>query len=205
MLFVSRRRAFLARALGTAAAVNLLLGNIPTLYAAAPAAQDDGLSGLCRTDTLPQDIRGSLSRNFSTWRIQEPADLNVGARTRWGAERPLTCPGIAAGHFQDPKNAGYALLIIPADHANSAFRLLIYAPTAGQQFYGFKTVAQNSSGGSDLFIAAVPVVRFFEATSKVAAQSKAPEAVMLVDSAATQAVLYVWSDLNYERQQVNYQ
>jgi len=195
MLFAFRRRAFLAQALGMAAAVNLLLGMVPTLYAAAPAAQDDGLSALCRADELPQDIRGSLSRNFSAWKIQEPADLNVAARTRWGAERPLTCPGIAIGRFQDPKNASYALLIIPVDHARGDFRLLIYS-RASAQFYGFKTVAESPSGGSDLFISAVPTVQ--------SAHPKVPEAVMLVDSAATQAFLYVWSDLNYEREQINY-
>src|SRR6185437_3297924 len=107
MLFVSRRRAPLARALGMTAALSLLLGTVPTLHAAAPAAQGDGLAGLCRTDELPQDIRDSLSRNFSSWKIQEPADLSARARTRWGAERPLTCPGIAAGHFQNHKSASY--------------------------------------------------------------------------------------------------
>ena len=166
----------------------------------------DELLTLCRMDTLPQDIRGSLSRNFSAWKIQEPTDLSLRARTRWGAERPLACPGIAAGHFQDSKNASYALLLIPADHSSGAFKFLIYnQQQAGQPYFGFKAAGQQDAGASDVFIATVPTARFFDATSNFVAHSKVPEAVMLVDSAASQSFLYVWSDGSYERAQVNYQ
>jgi hypothetical protein len=181
---------------------NLLAGLSPTLPAAGEPTE---LLDLCRLDSLPQDIRSSLSRNFSGWKIQEPADLSARARTRWGAERPLNCPGIAAGHFQDAKNASYALLLIPANHASSAYRLLIFTQQSGQQYYGFKAVGQTDSGAGDVFVEAVPTVRFFEATAKLVAHSHVSEAVMLVDLAATQAYLYVYSDMAYEREQVTYQ
>src|ERR1700728_2268281 len=84
----------------------LLAGLVPTLQAA--PGEPEELLDLCKLDSLPQDIRGSLSRNFAAWKVLEPADLTARARTRWGSRRPLTCPGIAAGHFQDPKNASYA-------------------------------------------------------------------------------------------------
>jgi hypothetical protein len=48
-------------------------------------------------------------------------------------------------------------------------------------------------------------VRFFEATSKWVARSRVSEAVMLVDAAGRQAFLYIWSDLAYEQEQVNYE
>jgi hypothetical protein len=181
---------------------NLLAGLSPTLQAAGEPTE---LLDLCRPDSLPQDIRSSLARNFSGWKIQEPADLSTRARTRWGSERPLNCPGIAAGHFQDAKNASYALLLIPANHASSAYRLLIFTQQSGQQYYGFKAVGQTDSGAGDVFVEAVPTVRFFEATAKLVAHSHVSEAVMLVDSAATQAYLYVYSDMIYEREQVTYQ
>ncbi len=156
-------------------------------------------------ETLPKDIRGSLSRNFSAWKIQDPNDLSVRARTRWGEERPLVCPGIAAGHFQDPKTDSYALLLVPVNRMSNAFKLLIYTQQSGQQYYGFKAVGQADTGGNEVFIAPVPTVRFFESTSKWVARSRVSEAVMLVDSAAMQSFLYIWSDLAYEREQVNYQ
>jgi|SRR5581483_2396195 len=180
----------------------LTLSPSATLYAADPP---DELSDLCHMDSLPEDVRGSLSRLFNSWKIQEPSDLSARARTRWGGERPLSCPGIAAGHFQDPKNASYALLLIPANHSSTAYKILIYTQQSGGKYYGFKAVAQGDSGASDVFIHTVAPSRFFDASSKWVAHSKVPEAVMVVDSAATEAYLYLWSDPNYEREQVNFQ
>jgi hypothetical protein len=197
------RRATLTRALCIVLGCHLLAGTASTLEAA--PGEPDELLDLCRPDSLPADIRGSLSRNFAAWKIQEPADLSARARTRWGAERPLNCPGIAPGHFQDPKNASYALLLIPADHSSSAYKVLIYTQQSGQQYYGFKAVGQMDSGAGDVFVQAVPTVRFSEATSKYVAHSHVSEAVMLVDSAATQSYLYIWSDMSYQREPVNYQ
>jgi hypothetical protein len=196
-------RAPFTRALFLVLGCSLLAGMAPTLYAAPGDPVE--LADLCRLDGLPQDIRGSLSRNFAAWKIQEPTDLSTRARTRWGAERPLACPGIAAGHFQDPKNASYALLLIPADHSSSAYKLLIYTQQSGQQFYGFKAVGQMDSGAGDVFVQAVPTVRFFEATSKLVAHSHVSEAVLLVDSAATQAYLFIYADMSYDREPVTYQ
>jgi hypothetical protein len=203
MLFGRGRRASLVRVLSMVVSANLLMGGASLSNAA--GAVPDELMGLCRVDMLPQDIRGSLSRNFSAWKVQEPPDMSLRARTRWGAERPLTCPGIAAGHFQDPKSASYALLLIPANHVSGAFKLLIYTQQSGQPYYGFKAVGQQDTGGSDVFVATVPTDRFFDASSKQVGHSKLTEAVMLVDSAASESFVYVWSDVSYERTQVNYQ
>ena len=197
------RRATLVRAFCIFLGCTLLAGLVPTLHAA--AGEPEELLDLCKLDALPQDIRGSLSRNFSAWKVLEPADLTARARTRWGSERPLTCPGIAAGHFQDAKSASYALLLIPADHSTTAYKLLVFTQQSGQQFYGFKALGQTDSGASDVFIKSVPTVRFFEATAKLVAHSHVSEAVMLVDSAATQAYLYIYSDMSYDREPVSYQ
>jgi hypothetical protein len=197
------RCATLARALCISLGCALLGGLAPTLHAA--PGEPEELLDLCKLDALPADIRGSLTRNFNGWKILAPSDLTARARTRWGSERPLTCPGIAAGHFQDAKNASYALLLIPADHSTTAYRLLVYTQQAGHDFYGFKALGQMDSGASDVFVQAVPTVRFFEATSKWVAHSRVSEAVMLVDSAATQSYLYVYADMSYEREPVSYQ
>jgi len=70
--------------------------------------------------------------------------------------------------------------------------------------HNVKAVGQTDSGAADVFVEAVPV-RFFEVTAKLVAHSHVSEAVMLVDLAATQASLYVYSDMAYERAQVTYQ
>ena len=197
------RCAPLTRALQVLVGCALLAGPTPTLHAA--ASEPDELLALCKMESLPQDIRSSLGRLLSNWKIQEPADLSPRARTRWGEARPLTCPGIAGGHFQDAKNASYALLLIPASNANGSYKVLIYTQQSGQQYYGFKVVAQGDSGASDVFIQAVSTGSFPEATAHLVAHSKVKEAVMLVDSAASAASLLVWSEGSYEREQVNYQ
>lgn len=196
-----RRHASLGRALCIALSLGLLLGAAPALPA---SSQPDELLGLCRVESLPKDIRNSISRNFSGWKVQEPTDLSARARTRWEEGRPLTCPGIAAGHFQDLKDDSYALLLVPANRMSTAFKLLIYTQQSSQQFYGFKTVGQAESGANDVFIATAPIGKFFEAPSKWLAHSRVSEAVLLLDTAAAQAYLYIWSDLAYEREQVNY-
>jgi hypothetical protein len=180
---------------------------VPAITFSLPSApkEPEELLSLCRVDSLPQDIRGSLSRYFGDWKVQEPNDLSVRARIRWGEERPLTCPGIAVGHFQNPKNSSYALLLVPANHTSDGYKLVIYAQQSSEQYYGFKAVVQEDTGGSDVFACAVPTARFLEATSKWVAHSRVSDAVMLVDSAASQSTLYVWSDLAYEHAQVSYQ
>jgi hypothetical protein len=195
-------RVSLGRALCIALGWNLVLAN-PSPRAT--TGEPEELLSLCRVDSLPQDIRGSLSRFFSDWKVQAPTDLDVRARIRWGEERPLTCPGIAIGHFQDRKSASYALLLVPATGAAGAYKLVIYTQQAAEQYYGFKAIVQEETGGPEVFVATVPTMRFLDATSKWVARSHVSEAVMLVDSAAVQSYLYIWSDQAYERTQVNYQ
>jgi hypothetical protein len=171
MLFVGAPRALLMRVLRTIVCSIPLLAAVPAVH----AADSDEVSGLCKVDSLPQDIKSSLSRNFAAWKVVEPGDLSVRGRTRWGAQRPLTCPGIAAGHFQDPRNSSYALLLIVANHSSSMVRLVIYTQQSGP-YYGFKSAAQQDTGAGDLFIAAAPVTRYFDSSSKWT-HSKLTEAV----------------------------
>ena len=202
MLRAKLARALMLRALYVVMGCFLMMSPQITVHA---AGQSDELSDLCHIDSLPDDVRSSLSRLFNGWKIQEISDLSARARTRWGEERPLTCPGIAAGHFQDPKNASFALLLIQASHASASYKILIYTQQSGGKYYGFKAVSQADSGASDLFLHTVPPSRFFDASSKWVAHSKLNEAVMVVDSAATEAYLYLWNDTNYDREQVNFQ
>jgi hypothetical protein len=195
-------RATLSRALYVVMGCFLAMSPPSPVRAADPS---DELSDLCHTDSLPDDVRGSLSRLFSGWKVQEPSDLSARARTRWGEERPLSCPGIAMGHFQDPKNASYALLLIQASHSTAAYKVVIYTQQSGGKYYGFKAVSQADSGASDVFLHTVPPARFFDPSSKWVAHAKVTDAVMVVDSAATEAYLYLWSETNYDREQVNFQ
>ncbi len=202
MSFAHHSRAPFGRTLCLALGLSLVAATLP-LHAA--ATEPEELLNLCRVDSLPQDIRNSLSRYFGEWKVQEPNDLGVRARTRWGEERPLTCPGIAVGHFQSPKAASYALLLVPTSHASNGYKLVIYTQQSSGQYYGFKAVVQEETGGSEVFLSGVPAGRFFDVTSKWVSRSHVSDAVMLIDSAAAQSYLYVWSDVGYERADITYQ
>jgi hypothetical protein len=84
-------------------------------------------------------------------------------------------------------------------------RLVCAATDPGGKFYGFKAVTQADSGSSDVFVHAVATSRFFDASSKWIAHSKLADALMVVDSAASEAYLYLWDETNYDREQVNFQ
>jgi hypothetical protein len=171
----------------------------------AQSAPDELLS-LCQLDSLPADIRGSLQRNFSAWKIQEPTDLSAAARAKWLGERPLTCPGIGAGHFQSPRDASYALLLVAADHSSPIFRVLVFTQQSGQKFYGFKVVQQAESGASDFFLRSVPTSRYTEEQSRWSFRARPTDSLLLVYCAdkAQEADLYVWSNDAFQRVQVPY-
>lgn len=202
MLFASRRCAALVCTPLALLACVLLLE--PTRARAQSAA--DALSALCQLDALPADIRGSLQRNFSAWKIEEPTDLSAPARTKWSAEQPLACPGIAAGHFQNPRDSSYALLLIAADHSSPVFRLIVFTQQAGQKFYGFKVVQQADSGAGDYFVRSVPTSRYSEEQSKWSFHSRPSESLLLMYCAdkSPEADLYVWSNESFQRVQVPY-
>jgi hypothetical protein len=155
------------------------------------------LLDLCRQDSLPADIRGSLERRFKDWKIQEPTNLSPHAREIWAAERPLACPGIAAGHFENSRVASYALLLVTANR----FRLLIFTQQVGQQLYGFRLVDEADGSSGDVFLKTVPTFRYLGDQSK---RSRPGDSVLLVNAGpnATPDLVYIWAADGYERQAV---
>ena len=160
------------------------------------------LLDLCRQDSLPTDVRGSLERRFQGWKIQEPTDLTPRARERWAAERPLACPGIAAGHFENSRVSSYALLLVSDNH--TSFRLVIFTQQAGQPFYGFRLVDQASGSSGDVFVRTVPTFRYLGDQAKGGFHSRPADSVLLINAAqnATQDLVYIWASEGYERQPI---
>ena len=56
---------------------------------------------LCKPGSLPTDIQNHLKGEFGSWKVQEPAELSPHAHERWESEKPLACPGIAVGKFEN--------------------------------------------------------------------------------------------------------
>lgn len=182
-----------------------LLASHPQRLAAAAPSDTDVLLRLCMLESLPEDIRGSLQRHFSDWKIQEPAQLSRSAHDRWAAEQPTSCPGIAAGHFVNGKDTAYALLLIPTDLSDPEFVLVIFTQAAVKGLYAYKIVDRVETGGSDSFILTTPISKYLQAESLRKSQSRQSESILLVTAGAkTEASVYYWEKDSYQSQRVDY-
>jgi hypothetical protein len=166
---------------------------------------DDAL-GLCQVDTIPKDIRGTLERRFYGWKVQESMNLLPKARQKWASIAPLACPGIATGHFEDPRAVSYALLLVPADSSANGYKLVVFTPPPGQSFYGFKMLDQGAVNASAFFIHAVAIDRVFDSELKKRFRPKGSEAVLMAatdDKGAVQNVFF-WTGDSYDHAQVDF-
>ena len=172
---------------------------------AAPSDVKD--SGPCRLESLPEDIRGTLTRRFGEWKVQESTDLSGSARDRWAAESPSSCPGIAVGHLQNEKDTAYALLLIPIDRTDPQYALIVFTQQPNSPgIYGYKIVERAEAGGSDTFLLSTATSRFLQGDSILKSHSRARDSVLVVNAGpkGPEAYLYYWTNDTYQRQQVNY-
>jgi hypothetical protein len=203
MFCLSQRRAQRTLALEVVVAFSLLFAH-QDLRAAPSDAKD---SGLCKLESLPEDIRGSLSRRFGEWKIQEPSDLSGSARDRWAAENASSCPGIAVGRFQNEKDTAYALLLIPIDRSDPECALVVFTQQPNARgIYGYKLVERAEAGGSDTFVLSTPTSKYLQGDSILKSHSRARDSVLLVNAGAKaqEAHVYYWTNDAYQKEQVNY-
>jgi len=62
---------------------------LPALLFGQGAARPDQNPTLCKVESLPSEIQNRLKEEYSSWKIQEPADLSQRAREAWKPEKPL--------------------------------------------------------------------------------------------------------------------
>jgi hypothetical protein len=171
-----------------------------------PPRTDERLA-LCNVGSLPPDIQRHLKEDFGSWRVQEPTDLSVLARERWEAEKPLACPGIANGQFENTKAASYAVLLVPKGHADAGYRFLVFSPKGGQLSYDI-SVVEHSDGGeaSYYFIHKVPVSKFFGQASRRKFGAHTSDCILFLGSGKKgyEADVYFWSNGSYQHQPVDY-
>jgi hypothetical protein len=171
----------------------------------APAKPNEG-PALCKVGSLPPDIQGRLKGEFGSWKVQEPPDLSPRAHERWESEKPLQCPGIAVGQFENAKTPSYAVLLVPEGHADAGYKFLVFSPKAGQPSHEMRAVDSGDSGGANFFIHRVRISKFFDEQSRKKFQARASEGILLVDSAEKEygAEVYFWSGSSYQHQPVDY-
>ena len=171
----------------------------------APTRAAEGLP-LCNLGSVPSDIQSRLKADFGSWKIQGPENLSEYTRKTWAGKKPPACPGIAVGLFQSAKTPSYALLLVPIDHPDAAYRFLVFSRKTGQQSYETTVVEKSDDhGASNYFIRKVPVRQFFSEQSKRKFQVEATDCILMVDSAEQEyeTDIYFWSNGHFRQEPVD--
>ena len=162
---------------------------------------------LCKVESLPSDIQDQLKQRYGSWRIQDPGNLSRRAHDRWGSEKPVTCPGIAVGHFESARTTTYAILLVPTGHADEKYRLVVFSQKGGQHAYGLQVVDKlDQRGAANYFIHPVAIGKVFSESSKRKFQADADDGILLVDSAENEygVEIYFWSSGRYRHEPIDY-
>ncbi len=173
------------------------------VFALQASAHQESLAALCKS--LPSDIQRQLVEKFGSWTIQQPKDLSATARERWAAEKPLDCPGVAAGRFSDSDRPSYAVLLVPKDHPEIGYKFLVFTLTAGRESYEM-TVAEQSDhdGAANLFIHRIAISRFFDESSRRKFGVAASDGILLADAGEYETDVYFLANGGYRHQPVDY-
>jgi uncharacterized protein DUF3738 len=147
-------------------------------------AQSAGTGAQCGTAGLPKQVQQVIAQRFPAWKIQGSSDLSSAARSDWRSRRPLACPGIARGRFAS-KRAAYALLLVPVDNPNAAYRFVVF-DSSGQPDKEQVIEQSDSPGAANYFIRKVPIRSIFSIEWIQRLKIEAPDGILLVDSAATE-------------------
>ncbi len=162
---------------------------------------------LCRFDSLPPVIQRHLMEEYSSWKVQEADNLNPRARERWKSEKPLECPGIAVGYFENAQTPSYALLLVPTRNADAGYRFVVFTQRPGQSDYEARILDQlDESGAANYFLRATPIGKFFDEASKKRFHAHTADVILLFDSAEKEyeVDVYYWSEGRYRHDPVDY-
>ena len=161
---------------------------------------------LCETRQLPSDIQSRLSKDFANWMVQSPENLSQQAKSSWAAGKNLGCPGIATGFFRNSSQSSVALLLVPSEHPDAAYRFVVFNPQSGSGFEELVVEKSDVHGASNFYIQKASVSKFFNEASKKKFRVQAAELVLMVDSAENEyeADVYFWSNGLFRQQWVDY-
>jgi hypothetical protein len=171
----------------------------------APAKSSEE-SALCKLESLPPDVQSRVKGEFGSWKIQEAAALSPRARERWQSEKPLACPGIAVGQFENVKMPSYAVLLVPQVHTDAGYKFLVFTPKAGQASFEMRAADSGDGGAANFFIHATPISKFFDEASRKKFQAHTVDGILLLDSAENEyeVDVYFWSDGHFRHNPIDY-
>jgi hypothetical protein len=170
------------------------------------AAPQDASSTPCSTVSLPAGVQKRLSEEFKSWSVQLPDHLSTLARERWKSEKPLECPGIAAGHFEQSKMMSFALLLVSREQTKPGYKFIIFTPAQDRSSYEMTVLDESSDDAADVFIHRAAVGKFFDRQSLTKFQVEASELVLFADAGekSYETDVYFWGNGRFQHQPVDY-
>ena len=170
---------------------------LSTLLFGQGAARANQSPTLCKVESLPSEIQNRLKEEYGSWKIQEPTYLSQRAREAWEPEKPLTCPGVAVGHFESAKSLSYAVLLVPTGHPDEGYRFLAFSQ---------KLDKLDEKGAANYYIQSTPISKFFDEASRKKFQAHTMDGILLTDSGENEygVEVYFWSGGRYRHEPVDY-
>jgi hypothetical protein len=137
----------------------------------------------CARDSLPGDLQSALETSLSSWKIQNVSSLSARANERWQAEKPLKCPGIAVGQFEILGQSSYAILLVPRQNPDSAYKILVFSPNANHPTAALRALDEWDKGGAaNNFIHATTIAKVFSAESVRKLKVETKDGILAVES-----------------------
>lgn len=119
----------------------------------------------------------------------------------------MACPGIAIGQFESPNQSSYAVLLVPKNNPDSAYKLLVFTPNPTHPAETLKIVDEwDRRGAANNFIHTVVITKMFSKEWIKRLNAKASDGILTVDSGENEygVEVYFWSKGEYHHEPIDY-
>ena len=79
----------------------------------------------CAGTKLPAGVEQLLKQKYPDWRPKTVSDLEAYDHELWLSTNPHSCPGLAIGHFEQPNQLAYAILLVPNSGPSGGYKIII--------------------------------------------------------------------------------
>ncbi len=191
--------------LKVSAMVFAIAGCFGTILTTPVAAEAESL--VCTLTLLPTEMQRLIQINYSSWRLQDVSNLSANAKERWQSEKPLDCPGIAVGQFENMNQKSYAVLLVPANKPDTGYRLLVFTPNESHSPEAFRVVDQSDKiGASNFFVHQIQIAKVFSSEWVKKLRVATKDGILFVDAGISEyeADVYYWAGDKYRYEAIDY-
>jgi hypothetical protein len=178
---------------------------LPEPAVSQPAKTQDQTTA-CALSSLPEGLQKKLAAQFASWKIQELHDLAPSAAVRWSSADYTGCPGMAAGEFREKRRLSQAVLLVPREKPDSAYRLVIYSAGNESSLEEFAVVEKrDQAGAANFFLNTSRLDELFNEEARRKGQMSAKDALLLFDAGETEYEVdaYYWAETSYRNTPVD--